>query len=129
MKRIIPVFAALLLVGAACGDDEASPVCEAREQLESSVEQLRDIDVLDDGLEALRTDLDAVSDDLATFRTEAGDELEPQIDAVRGSIDQIRSTLDSGGTLAEVAPSIATGVADLVTSWNQLAEAARGLCD
>lgn len=129
MKRIIPVFAALLLVGAACSDDEASPVCEARDQLESSVEQLRDIDVLDDGLDALRADLDAVGDDLAAFRAEAGDELEPQIDAVRGSIDQITSTVDAGGAPAEIATSIGTGLTDLATSWNELSDEARGLCD
>jgi hypothetical protein len=129
MKRFFPLLAALLLAGAACGDDEASSACEARDELESSVEALRDIDVLDDGLDALRADLDAVGEDLATFRTEAGDELEPQTDAVRGPIDQIRSTLDSGGTPAEIAASIGTGLSDLATSWNELAEAAQGLCD
>jgi outer membrane murein-binding lipoprotein Lpp len=129
MKRIIPLLAALLLAGAACGDEDASSACEARDELESSVEDLRDIDVLDDGLDALRADVDAVGDDLATFRAEAGDELEPQIDAVRGSIDQIRSTLDSGGTPAEIATSIATDMSELVTNWNELAAAAQGLCD
>jgi outer membrane murein-binding lipoprotein Lpp len=129
MKRIIPLLAALLLAGAACGDEDASSACEARDELESSVEDLRDIDVLDDGLDALRADVDAVGDDLATFRAEAGDELGPQIDAVRGSIDQIRSTLDSGGTPAEIATSIATDMSELVTNWNELAAAAQGLCD
>jgi hypothetical protein len=129
MKRLIPIFAALLLTGAACGDEEASSACDARDELESSVEDLREIDVLDDGLDALRADIDAVGDDLTTFRAETGDELEPQIDAVRGSIDQLRTTLDSGGTPAETATSIATGVGELVTNWNDLAAAAQGLCD
>jgi uncharacterized phage infection (PIP) family protein YhgE len=129
MNRLIPVLAALLLVGAACSDDDVSPACEAREQLQSSVEELRNVDVLDDGLDTLRADLDTVSDDLATLRTEAGDELAPQIDAVRASIDELRSTVDSGGSPADIATSISTGVSDLVTNWNALADAASGLCD
>ena len=129
MKRMIPVVVALLLAGAACSDDGASSVCEARDELENSVEELRDINVLDDGLDALRSDLDTVAGNLATFRAEAGDELEPQIDAVRDAIDQVRSTVDSSGSPAEVATSIRTGVSGLTTAWNELAEAARGLCD
>ena len=128
MNRMIAVVAALLLVSTACSDD-VSPVCEAREQLQSSVEELRNVNVLDDGLDALRTDLDAVGDDLATFRTEAGDELEPEIDAVRASIDQLRETVDTGGSPADVAASLGAGVSELVTNWNALADAARGLCD
>lgn len=129
MKRIIPVVLALLLVGTACSDEEASPVCEAREELESSVQELRDIDILDDGLDTLRADLDTVSEDLAALRAEAGEELAPQLDAFRGALDQVRSTVESGGSPAELAVSIGTGLSDLTTTGNELIEAARGLCD
>jgi len=128
MKRFIPVVAVLLLVGAACGDDVSS-ACEAQETLQSSVDDLRNIDVVDDGLDALRTDVDAVADNLSTFRDEAGAELEPDVDAVRSALDEVRSTLESGGTPAELASSLATGVSDLVAAWDQLKGAAQDLCD
>jgi hypothetical protein len=128
MKRFIPLVVALLLVGAAC-DDDVSPACEAQERLQSSVDDLRDIDVVDDGLDALRTDIDAVTDDLATFRDEAGAELEPEVDAVRSALDQVRSTLESGGTPAELASSLATDVSDLIAAWNELRDASQNLCD
>ena len=112
MKPMIPVLAALLILGVGCSDDEASPVCDARDDVASSVEELRNIDVVDDGLDALRADLDAVADGLARFRAEAGNELEPQIDAVRDAVDQIRSAVDAGGSATEVAAAIGTGLSD-----------------
>jgi len=128
MKRFIPVVAVLLIAGAACSDD-VSPACEAQQQLQSSVEDLRDIDVLDDGLDALRADVDAVADDLATFRAEVSQELEPDVDAVQAAVDQVRSTLEGSGSPAELAESLGTDVSALVSAWNELTAAAQGLCD
>jgi hypothetical protein len=128
MKRFTPVIAVLLLVGTAC-DDDVSPACEAQERLQSSVDDLRNIDVVDDGVDALRTDVDAVADNLATFRAEAGAELEPEVDAVQAAVDQVRSTLESSGTPAELASSLATDVSGLVAAWNELTGAAQNLCD
>jgi archaellum component FlaC len=128
MKRLIPVVAVLLLAGAAC-DDDVSSACEAQQKLESSVDDLRNIDVVDDGVDALRTDVDAVADNLATFRAEAGTELEPDVDAVQAAVDQVRSTLESSGTPAELASSLATDVSDLAAAWNELKAASQNLCD
>ncbi len=128
MKRIIPVVAVLLLVGAAC-DDDVSPACEAQQKLQSSVDDLRNVDVVDDGLDALRTDVDAVADNLATFRSEVSAELEPEVDAVQAAVDQVRSSLESSGTPAELASALATDVSDLAAAWNELTGAAQNLCD
>lgn len=128
MKRFIPVIAVLLLVGAAC-DDDVSPACEAKERLQSSVDDLRNVDVVDDGLDALRTDVDAVADNLATFRSEVSAELEPEVDAVQAAVDQVRSTLESSGTPAELASALATDLSDLGAAWNELTGAAQDLCD
>lgn len=129
MRYTIPILLALSVVGVACGDDDASPVCDARDDLEASVEQLREVDVVDDGLDALRDAIAAVSDDLSTLRAEAASDLEPEIDAVRSALDDLRSAVESGGSPAEVAQSTVAGFDELSTSWNELTDAAQSVCD
>jgi len=79
-RMLFPLFAAIALVAAACGDGASAQekYCEAGQSLESSVNALSGAVGVDD--------VGQVMDLVA----ERGDDLESAIDAVRGDLDALR---------------------------------------
>ena len=101
--RYLP-FIALTLAFASCsssGDDESS-LCEDREELQSSFQDLRDVNVADDGIEALDAAVDVVIADLNTLRASAT-EFEPQVDAVESALQDLQTAVEAAATPAEKA--------------------------
>jgi hypothetical protein len=135
--RLVVACLALGLLLASCGDDDdgdgsssaaterttttAASVCTDREALESSVAALQDVDVRAEGANGLTAAIGTVEDDLRAFGDSAGSELQPQVDAVQDSIDQLKTAvdnLDSDGVAAAVSAvsGVASSTATLVGS-------------
>ena len=80
-------------------------LCADREALRTSVDALKDIDLVAEGTNGVKSAVTAVKDDLAALRASAGDELKPQVDAVQGDIDDVEAAIEqlgSGGAAAAV---------------------------
>jgi hypothetical protein len=80
-------------------------LCADREALRTSVDALRDIDLVAEGTDGVKTAVTAVKDDLEALRASAGDELRPQVDAVQGDLDDLEAAIEdlgSGGAAAAV---------------------------
>jgi hypothetical protein len=81
-------------------------LCSARAALESSIQDLTNVDVVKNGTSALDAALTKVRDNLQAVKSAAHGQLSPQVDALQNAIDQLGksiSNLTSGGTISEVA--------------------------
>jgi chromosome segregation ATPase len=127
--RYIALVLSLALVGLSCSDDEeASSFCEHRAELQSSIEQLRDVNVLDDGIDELQARLQAVVADAETLRGSAG-ELEPEADALRSAITTARDAIAAAPTPAGKATALVDGLAAISAAWATFQEAVGAGCD
>jgi hypothetical protein len=121
----------LVVGGVACGDDDNSsattvttttvvsttnpgPVgsasaelCQARDDLRTSISDLSKVDVIKNGTSAVTDQLNTIKDNLAKVRSSAGSDVKPQVDAFQQAVDGLQTAL-SGST-----PSV-TGVVSAV---------------
>ncbi len=129
MRHLIPLLVLVAAAGVACSsDDDPSSFCEDRVELQGSIQDLRDVNVIDDGIEALDSQLNTVLADLETVRQAAGD-LQPEVDAVKTAVETLQSSVESATTPADKAVALTAGLADLSTSWEALETAADSDCD
>ena len=74
--------------------------------MRESVDALASVDVVAEGTNGVTAAVSDVEDDLAALRSSAGDELEPQVQAVQDAVDQLETAaaeIDSGGASAALA--------------------------
>ena len=122
---------------AACSDDEpASPegtttpeetmnemspspvpaLCSSVEDLETSVQDLTDVDIEDDGADALTQSLEDVGSTLEDVQQEAEETFSSDIAAVQSSIDDLEAVvqqLQGGATAQDVATEAASALSSL----------------
>lgn len=131
-RTIAPVLLSLALVGVACSDDDddggdASTFCEQRAELRDSVQELRDVNVVEEGVEALDTQLDEVLAEVTDLRASAG-ELAPEVDAVKAAADSLKTSVAAASTLPDKASALVAGLTDLSASWDALTTASDADC-
>ena len=74
--------------------------------MRESVDALTNVDVVAEGTNGVTAAVSDVEDDLAALRSSAGDELEPQVQAVEDALDELETAvaeIDSGGASAALA--------------------------
>ena len=125
LRAALPVlFLGALIAG--CSSDDTSEsegppaVCSSVEALQTSVDELQDVQVTDDGLTAVQDAVASVETDVRQVVDDATSELEPQVDQLQADVDDLRSSVDaaldapSADTLRAVGSSIST-LTDAVT--------------
>jgi hypothetical protein len=95
-------------------------LCADREALATSVDALKDIDLVAEGTDGVKSAVTAVKDDLEALRASAGDELKPQVDAVRSDIDDLEAAIEQLGS---------GGASAAVSAVTSLVDSARTLLD
>jgi hypothetical protein len=135
IARRVVAGAVIALLVTACGgaDDSSSPtsapaddVCQDAEALRSSVDELKDVDLVAEGTNGANAAISAVKDDLAAISESAGDELRPQVQAVEDSIDELETKVDNNDGAAaalEAVSKVASSASTLVGSLED------GACD
>ena len=131
MKWIIfGALAALLAFAAACGDDDdddggdnggddtgsADTVCQEKEELDSAVASLTDVDVIAEGTEALNASLANVRTSLDNLGDSVSDEVADEVEGMETAVDdaeEILSDLDDASLNEQIdaVQSALTGVA------------------
>lgn len=124
---LVAVAAAICLT--ACASDEAA-VCEDVDTLESSVEGLKDVQVSEDGLSTLSSDVTQIQEDVAQLRSDAKSEFGDEVDQVQSMATTLEGSLEA----AKSAPSpstlsaVATAIESVDSSVSALGDALTGTC-
>ena len=108
------------------GDTESTgtasaEVCAAKQDLQTSITDLKDVNIASSGTSGLQDAITKIKDNLSTLRSAAGDQLKPEIDAFQTSLDDLQTAIknvSSGGVSAVV-----TAVKDAGTSGADLLDA------
>ena len=119
MRLAIGAAVGTLLLGAAlagCGDDTPA-VCNSVDNLQTSVDNIKDIDVTSStGVEDLQSGLTTVESDLADVKTDAESEFSPQIDAVDTAFAKVKTSVDAAK--ADPTPKTLASVSSAVSAFN-----------
>ena len=96
-------------------------VCTAREELRSSIDDLKNVDVVKNGTAGIQTALTNVKKSLQDVKASASSELQPQVKAFEDAVNQLEEALknvSSGGVSAVVsaAKDVGTTGSTLLTS-------------
>lgn len=134
------LMASLLVLATACGDDddadltgdEASALCDAKDELDSSVNALGDLDVSAEGTNAVDAAVDDVRNDIEAVRDAAQGEVDDEAEDVETAFDELEAAVatfgDQESTGAAVA-GVSNAVADLATAVGALFGALPQDCD
>ena len=91
-------------------------VCSSVEELQTSAQGLTEVDLTEDGADALATGLEDVSNSLADVEQDAEETFSSDIAAVRSSIDDVEAVvqqLQSGASAQDVATEAASALSSL----------------
>jgi hypothetical protein len=131
MRFIAPAAVSLALVLVSCssdGGEDTSSFCEDRVQLQSSFQDLKDVNVSDDGIDAFDSALDVVVADTDTLKASAT-ELQPEVSALETALQGLQTAVESATTTAEKVTAAADGLTTVSTAWDALEVAAGADCD
>ncbi len=130
MRYIAPVAVSVALMLAACSSDgsDESAFCQDRDQLKSSVQDLKDVNVADDGIQGLETALGVVITDTDALKASAA-EYEPEVDAVKSALESLKTSVESATTDAEKVTAAVSGVTAVSTQFEALETAVGPACD
>jgi hypothetical protein len=141
-SRLIVSSAAVVLVSlgalAGCSNDDTAATattvdtgqqyCDAWAGLISAFEAYDEIDVMNGGLDAVRTyfdDLDTAARQLA----EASDaQLQPKVEEFTTALDNLGTTLTSTSLPVDRREQVRAAAADVDTAWNELVDAFKADC-
>jgi len=129
--RIATTAVAVLMTGAmaACSSDKPA-VCDDVDTLQSSIDNLQDVQVSENGLNAMSSTLTQIKQDLQQLGADTKAEFGDEADAVRASVTALEESVDgakadpSSTTLSAVGTAV-TGVEGSLTA---LIEAVSGTC-
>lgn len=97
---------------AACGESAQATTCGHYDGVKSAIEDLRNVNLSENGMVALDSALAQVKTELELLRSDVKADLQPQVDAVRSSVTQLRSSVrgaltdPTSGSLAAVGTSV-----------------------
>jgi hypothetical protein len=152
-RRFVAVLAPLLVLPGACGEDDdnrgnstadetseettddtaddTAAVCEARDELDASLNALGDVDVSADGANALEAALSDVRDDVEALADATHEEEGDEIDDVETAVDELERAVgefgEQGSTTGAIA-NLTSALSDLVQAVGALSEALAQEC-
>lgn len=134
IRSLLPVaaVATLLVISPGCAGDE-SEVCSSLQDLQASVQSLRDIELADTSAEELQQSATDILTDANAAQEAADEELGQEIDTfeatVQSLLDDIEAASSEGELTRDSLAEIGTAVGSAVTAFETLQEAAPDDCD
>jgi hypothetical protein len=130
MRRWFAVVASmgLLTVVVACGSD--APVCDSAAAVRTSVDQVRNANVSENGLSQLRTDLGGLRTNLQQLYADAQAQFASEVSAVRASADKFAASLSTARAAPDVRnlAAVRSAIGGLRTSVQTLSDAMASTC-
>jgi hypothetical protein len=101
MTGITTRFASLALAAAiavslaGCAESTQSKTCAQADKVRSSIDDLRDVNLSENGIAALRSAVTQVSTELDMLRTTLGADAQSKVAGVQSAIGQLRTTVST----------------------------------
>lgn len=92
-RAIVLVILAAVAAGLGCGGDDQPAYCSDLSELEQSVRDLGDVDVVGGGLDAVREAVNRVDENAGAVVDSAQDEFPEETDAIRQSTSDLSDTV------------------------------------
>ena len=121
----------LVLSGLAAGCSSSKPAyCTAAANLKTSVSDLGNVNVRQNGLSSLQTALNSVQTNASTFASETKSTFGPQITALQSTLSSLSTAIKSatGQSPVTAATAVASSVSQVKTSASALQTAVAGKC-
>ncbi|MGY1592472.1 hypothetical protein ACI79D_10885 [Geodermatophilus sp. SYSU D00708] len=105
-------------------------MCKAVDDLRSSITALGDVQVVQQGTDAVQQAFTSVESALAQLRTDAGAEYADDVDRVQADADQVRTALGAAeqDASAQTLGAVASAVGVLLTDARALADQVGSTC-
>ncbi|HUV19459.1 MAG TPA: hypothetical protein VMW33_13340 [Ilumatobacteraceae bacterium] len=104
IRRLAAAACLGVLALGACGSDEESAqdqYCQAGDDLKSSLASLVDLDLIASGTDGLNDAIEQVSDDVDALRDSASDAAADDVEALEASVDALKNSVSElGGELS-----------------------------
>jgi hypothetical protein len=130
-RGVIPIALIAIAFGASgCGEDEPA-YCSDLGELEQSVNQLGDVDVVGGGTDAVREALREVEADARSVIDSAQSEFSDETDAIAESLSTLEASVRqlSGSPSTDQTATVLADASELVTSVDELIEATASRCE
>jgi hypothetical protein len=135
MKRWLASALLVTLVFAACGGDDddddsttSAQFCSDKQALQTSVADLKNVDIVENGTSALTDAVDEVKKNAEALKESASDEFKPDVDALTTAISELADAvkgLTSGGGVS----AVETSAGDVQDAWSALETKVKSVCD
>jgi hypothetical protein len=105
-------------------------VCDAADELRTSLDALSDVQPVEDGTDAVRQAFASVKTDLAQLGTDARDEYAGEVDRVQADADAVQTAVDTaqGAPSAQTLGAVASAIDVLLRDARALVGEGRELC-
>jgi hypothetical protein len=127
-----PIILILIaLAAASCGGSDKPAVCGKRDDVQTSVDKLLNVNPVSDGMSAVRTSLTDVQQNLKSLASAAGDQYRPQVQALQTSTAQVATDVKnlSSGDRSAALSALPGHVSTVQTDWNAFTDAVSSACD
>jgi hypothetical protein len=128
--KFLVVTPALVLLGGCASDEPKPPVCESYDAVQNTVNHLRDANVSENGLTAVRPYVSQLLNDLNQLVADAKAQFSPQADQLRTSVQHLSTTVDTARLDPGVAnlAKVRVSVSSVAVSARSLGDAISGTC-
>ena len=105
-------------------------VCDAADELRTSLDALSDVQPVEDGTDAVRQAFASVKTDLAQLGTDARDEYASDVDRVQADADAVQTAVDTaqGAPSAQTLGAVASAIDVLLRDARALVDEVRASC-
>ncbi|MFC4068714.1 hypothetical protein [Actinoplanes subglobosus] len=131
MRRLLPFAAGLLLLTGCSGEQTpTAQVCESYAAVQNTVEHIRQTNVSENGLSALRPYLTQLIEQLQQFVTDAQAQFGAQADVLRAAVDKLSASVDTARADPNVAnlSVVRSDVAEVRTNAQALRATVQETC-
>jgi hypothetical protein len=128
---VVILVVLIALAAASCGGSDKPAVCGKRDDLQKSVDNLMNVNPVSDGLDAVRSCLADVQQNLKDLASAAGDQYKPQIQALQTSTAQVATDVKNlaGGDRAAAISALPGNVSTVQSDWKAFTNAVSSACD
>ncbi len=126
---LIVIVVALSAVS--CGSSDKPAVCGKRDAVQSSVDKLLNTNPVSDGLDAVRSNLSDLQQNVKDLASAAGDQYRPQVQALQTSTAQVATDVKdlSGSNRGAAITALPGHVSTVQSDWKALTDAVSSACD